>query len=213
MGDSENREKIEYTPEELQEIDRIIGVVSSARVKPDARAASVPPRPEYTTTSVIDRDSEMNIGEPDDLDLPSESLNDLGDNIAYEAAESGEEFMDSGEESELPAMDIPESDFLSSGEDEESPLEDITDLIQEVESPEYQEEGGTFAAGLTEDLPAEGAGAEMSPLSELDELAQGSLDLGDLADEGYMGLSGEDSEEISGLMKERIRRRRAFICR
>ena len=176
-------EEIVYTPEELEEINRIVGVIDEGGRKfsgtvytPEPTAAAAgeaePAAEEFEgfeeSEGVEEREpavpsEEYFDGEPEDISLPS------------------------GELDSLTAKEAPA---------EEAPLEDISDLVREVrEAPEIPEEPEHLEdlTGEIREVPekeAPPAAVERGPLSALDELEHltadepASLDTHELADEG-----------------------------
>lgn len=173
-------EEIVYTPEELEEINRIVGVIDNGGRKipvettPEPsplaakdRAPAEEEVDEFDELEGIDEDElvgpsdEYFEGEPEDISLPSGKLERLG-------------------ETEAPA--------------EEPPIEDISDLVHDVEEvPELPEEMEPLE-DITEELrevpeveeiPVAVDRGELSPLGELEHLTADepeSLDTHELAD-------------------------------
>ena len=154
MGDAENN--IEYTPEELQEIDRIIGSIVSSNAPAPGEEGPVSLKTEMPEeTFMEDEPLEGFIGEPDDLDLPAGDLEDIVaedregpeggyEEVAMEEHPEAEEIADLSEELELGQEfeDLDMGDFVEPGLEKEMPagdeelelsqdeLEDITDLVE-----------------------------------------------------------------------------------
>ena len=74
MADKETT--IEYSPEEIEEIERILGTVDRLN---ELMAQDIVPEPEPPKTEEDEfSDIDFNMGEPDDLDLPAGDLDGLG---------------------------------------------------------------------------------------------------------------------------------------
>jgi hypothetical protein len=73
MADKETT--IEYTPEELAEIERVLGTVERLHelTAPDSALVPEPPKTDE------DELSDFSLGEPDDLDLPAGDLDSIGE--------------------------------------------------------------------------------------------------------------------------------------
>ncbi len=167
MGDSEDKyQEIEYSPEELEEINRVVDHIQSTLAGTAVAEGPPPARPDAAEPEELeeleddldfeeleepdmDFDEEY-VGEPKDLDLPSGDLDSLAaDEVEEFPEEPGAPEEDISLDAELPMEDIDELASLEDlGAEEEGPapdlefdeepeeLEDITDILEEVEEEE-----------------------------------------------------------------------------
>jgi tetratricopeptide (TPR) repeat protein len=201
MGDSEKA--IPYTPEELAEINRIVGTMSTG--------GADEARPPASSAAPAARTDDEYFGEPEDLDHPSGDFESLDIEDSAEPARSrpaeeaydddfslDEESIDLGDE-----IDLEEESAVSAGEfDDEltldesdlaeisaEDLQDITEFVQvedEVRGPDATAPGG-------------------SPLDQLDALTAGepeSLDVSDISDDAYLDEGAADEFAEAGLSAE-----------
>jgi len=151
--------EIQYTEDELREIDRIVGVVgNSVGVMADQDSREVPERP-FEDRATVSRGGD-NIGEPDDLDLPmgdfdaisgetmagedtitDDDIETLGpdDIIDMSGAPAGVESLDDIPLEEITDITADLSDVKAEGVEEIDDIEDITGLIEEVGGSETGE--------------------------------------------------------------------------
>jgi len=168
MGDKE--EMIEYTPEELEEIERIRGVVATAGKRVSEEEAFTPDEP------VLEQPG-INIGEPEDLDLPMGDLDSISGETALD------EFDDTSIEPDVADIPLDELEDLvpDTGEEipgaEELPIDELTSEPEDVDFGEFE--------GFDE-------GVEVP----------GEPDLSDVKHEDLEDLSGGDIEDISDLIEE-----------
>lgn len=183
MAETEQKDQITYTPEELEEINRIVEVVNNSQYsRPLGVPAAVAEPVSEPEIDAGEEFPEINIGEPDDLDLPLGDLDGFGDveeiepvpeplegiaaaedlpledlmSVAEEVAEeSAEEFPDIS----MPGEDFSEIQAEDLTELGESEVEDISDLIEEVEDI-----GEPGPPGEIEDLE------EIEELDEIEEI-------------------------------------------
>ncbi|HOD13960.1 MAG TPA: tetratricopeptide repeat protein [Spirochaetota bacterium] len=182
-------EEITYTPEELQEIERIVDLVGKSGRKiisvkdtaaPAETAVAVeekPDVPEETIAEDFHAAPESFDGEPDDLELPAVDLKRLD---------------------EKPGREEPR-------EEPPTPVEDITGLIHEVaeEYPEVSAEAVEPAPELPElpeeEKPAAAAAEELDALGELDSLTSEEPESMDHQDKAprdtFVGKGGERARE------------------
>ncbi len=130
MGDKEVKiEKIKYSEEELQEIERIIGIVTGGDTFNDivTRPPVEETEPEELEFPGLEAEEEFTsdtfIGEPDDLDLPVGDLDSI--------TSDGREVVD--DMGSIVPEEIAGSEIFGEPEEEIDEIEDISDLIQEIE--------------------------------------------------------------------------------
>ncbi len=211
---AQTEETIEYTPEELAEIDRIISVVTEEE-PPSAQEILEPLQERPASSETVAGVEDFFPGEPDDLDLPSDALEGIEEDM-ISSIEMPEDIGIS-EEIEIQAEDLTD-DFdefpeeLSFTEDikEEGPeefldgeIEDITNLIHEVSDETAPENIIPETEELPDIISIEEAGEpqaakrEGSPLEQLDELTRGepeSLDSTDFAEDEFIGMDEPEAE-------------------
>ena len=182
MGDRE--EIIEYTPEESAEIERITGIISRMLDMPEETGEPVPPVKDKAA-------EEINLGEPEDLTLPSGDLEGIDFDLAEDMVSPEREGQD-----EFPVTeDLPEEPGFPG---EKSEIQDITGLIQEVPAeedifPEQQGMPEDITAEL-EPVPGEG---EPEALEELFEEVpeKGEEILPEFTEEEEAAVPGEELPE------------------
>ncbi len=212
MGESEQKDQITYTPEELEEIDRIVDVVSNSMYSRPLGAPAAVAEPVVEEEPALAEEAvseeelpEINIGEPEDLDLPAgdlEGIEEPGEVEEVEPIPGGMEDVAAGEElplddlmsaagevSEAPSEDdfaeIPVEDLT---EVSDSEIEDISDLIEEVD-------GGEVEGGLEtiEDISeVEEPPGEEAPGEDFGDLEDLTGDLGEVSEEVDTGLEDID---------------------
>ena len=199
--------QIEYTPEQLQEIERIIAFVT------DQEKISHEPVQEERAVSGAEIPAEdIYRGEPEDLDLPTGDLDGLSIEDFPEKKVSKEfspeEDISTGE---IPAAEASVEDELSGFDIDAEPqvkkepagetVEDITDLVRDIEEPVSAED--MFAEGEIQGETTTDKGAAKkprSPLEELEALTDGepeSLEFADLAEKTVGEKTGMKEAEPS----------------
>ncbi len=126
-------EKIDYSPDELEEIDRIVKVVTGY-VSPAEQDAYIAPGGYQPPTD----------------DLPS--ADDFVETFPAQSDDELDEYYDTSEDD---AEGGPGYIYEESSEIPEDEVEDISDLIQEIETSETSEPDEDFLEDITEDFTAE----------------------------------------------------------
>ena len=190
---AENEEKIEYTPEELEEIERISNLITQDMA--DLKKAKTDPE----VTEKKSKEPDLMTNTPTDLadlggedlgvapgDLPELEVEDLGESpddlaplkeeeIAAETSENGIENLKDLEDVELSFPESPSEEMKEEEIDEVEGLEDISELIHEVEEPIEDEDlleldSEDLTAISEDDAPTLEEEVGMSPLEELDDI-------------------------------------------
>ncbi|PKL40032.1 MAG: hypothetical protein CVV44_07390 [Spirochaetae bacterium HGW-Spirochaetae-1] len=174
MGESEQRQAPVYTPDELNEIGRIVDVIEGYIYGPHEAGEVVasPPRVVPLPSPDFEESEDSYMGEPDDLDLPSTALDDFSTD--GRKAPKAERFDDDLDITEIPMEDLSEVsqddsavEEVFSGDDLDlaeisdddldrggaAEMEDISDLIEEVREPRVDEDD--FIEDITTDLVEE----------------------------------------------------------
>jgi len=161
MADTET---IEYTPEELEEIERILGVINSAiSVTEEVEEPLAQPEPS---------EDEL-IPEPDIFDMPESSLDAFeAETPGIEAEIEAEEAVEAVEDQVLDLADVDDlsaditdlTDIPDIDMEDESGVEDITGLLQEVEEPEIPETMEAPPVEPVEDITADFEDVSEEPL-------------------------------------------------
>jgi Tfp pilus assembly protein PilF len=162
MADKETT--IEYTPEELAEIERVLGTVERLHelTAPDSALVPEPPKTDE------DELSDFSLGEPDDLDLPAGDLDSIGEpddlNLPSGDLDSLVSDVQQGEDLNALMDDVSTDDIDTSFDETETEIEqpddfdidikqedltdvdtedieDITDLIQEIDDIDPDQQG------------------------------------------------------------------------
>jgi len=223
MGDSEN--KIEYTAQELEEIDGILEVLDSAAARPVKASTTISADDLAEDDAAVDelirsKASDTNtfeddyLGEPEDLDLPAgdidipeeeiEDITSLIHEVTDEEEVQQEEPAETVTPSSFDGSPIEQLDALTGGEPESL---DIQDMAEEeyigLEEPEAQEEeeGVSLSSDSDEDMPDldDLALREAGDIPEAVDSDIPDVDLGDLEgmdDDGADLLQG-DEEDIT----------------
>ena len=216
MGDSE--EKIEYTPEELEEIEKVLDVLPEHNIYQDMAAG---PAQAGRGEDVMPLEGEtVYETEPDFDDLleGTSGIDDAGPEEVVDVTDLIEEFDEVPEapaagEDEIPDLgEIPDLDEMAveteepQGEDipEISGLDEIADFPDEAAPGEdftgdISLEGFDEAAAPEEPVSPDEGGA-LSTLDELDELSAGESGEADFGEGGFEGF--EDVPEIDEALLE-----------
>ncbi len=195
---ADKKTEIVYTPEELSEIDRIIGVVTGEPAQPDDTVSAPPEQGESidsVTNDGFDDSDDYDIEEKGET-LPDEISVDLDDDFDDSMfTEDEPAAIDTSEISEFEDLDDIDSSFdeeAAPADDEVLPLadEDIS-FIDDEALPPFEDE----ALDITDDRAAE----DFDSLEDIEEFSD--LDMDDIpassADE--LAIDGDDIPDIPDL--------------
>jgi len=203
MAETEQKEQVTYTPEELEEINRIQDVaMHSSYARPLGTAPVEVETPSDLDQGSVDDISDLNIGEPDNLDLPMGDFDVVEEEEAVTPVEPLDEIaaaediplddlMGVAEEQEIESLDDTAISEIE-GEDlagiSDTEIEDISDLIEEVDDVE---DIAADDISFPDDTPG-----DIEPLEDLStDLTEEPEDVsGDFEE---FDFAGGDTEEIT----------------
>jgi|GEM_PF-227154 len=190
---AEKETTIVYSPEELAEIERVIGTVeqlqelTAADIVPEPEPPKEDEFPDFSLGEPDDLDLPAGnldgIGEPDDLDLPAGDLNNImsddqeGEDLSSLMDDNSTEDLDiSFDETELEIeqpddfeLDIKQEDLTDVDTDD---IEDISDLIHEVDDSDVE-------LDIKDDSPIDDVSFDLDQSTDggLDDIGDFDLDL------------------------------------